>query len=115
MRGVLAGGRRGDHALHPSDLRHRHGHDGGGEHRIEPAGRVGAHRVHGNLLLAKDHPGQRLFLEVDEGLLLEPSEVLDLISGEADVPPELFAHRLLGAPYLLLGDHEGLGVPPYSC
>src|ERR671913_1458658 len=101
----------GDDPLHARHLGHSDGHYRGAEHGVHPRRCVGAHRVNRDLLLAQDHAGQGLLLEVDERLPLEPGEVLDLLLGEANVLLELVVNRFLGSLYLLLGDHEGLRVP----
>src|SRR6185312_8882047 len=97
--------RAGDDPRNPRHLRHRDGHDRGGDQRVAAARRVGADRVHRQMLVPQHHPGQGFDLDVMQALSLQPGEVAHLVEGELQVTLQLVGDRLLG-----LGD--GLGPDP---
>ena len=70
---------------HPADLRHlghRDRHHGRGDQRVVPAGRVGTDAADRDPALPEQHPGQRLRLEVHQGVPLQPGEPGHLVDQE---------------------------------
>jgi hypothetical protein len=99
------------HALHAGDLRGQDGHVGRGEQRVAPAGDVGTHGVHRDVLLAEEHARFDLGLEVRERGALQLGEPADVALGSPDVVKRLLGHRSHGSRDLLVGEAEGRRGP----
>ena len=90
-RGDLAADRRRarDDTRHAGDLRGDDRHVRRGGQRVLAAGDVGTRGLHGYVLLAEEHAGQRLDLDVDERVALGLREPAHLLLHEHDVVDDL--------------------------
>ena len=111
MRPALERRRAGDDALHAGDPRGDDRHVRGGDHRVAPARHVAADRVHRDVLVAEDHAGQGLDLEVAHRLLLLLREIAHLRLRELDVVEVALADLADGALDLLRRQLEGRRRP----
>ena len=109
---LAADRRRARHdARHPGDLGRDDRHVRRGGQRVLSAGDVGARGLNGDVLLAEEHPGQRLDLDVDERVPLRLRERAHLLLHEHDVVDDLLVegrHDLCDAGVV---ESEGLGAP----
>ena len=107
--GALARRRAGDDGLDARDLRHDHRHERGGEHRVAPAGNVGADGPDRDVPVAERDPGKRLDLEVGEGVALRLREAADLLLREGDVVAQLVVDPLRGVRDVALATRKTAG------
>jgi hypothetical protein len=101
----------GDHARHAGDLGGDHAHVRRGEQRIFAAGHVAAGAVHRHVLVAEDHAGQRLDLDLLHAVLLDLREVAHLRLRELDVLQVLAGELVDAVLHLLRREAVILAVP----
>ena len=100
-----------DHALDARRPSARRRHERRGEHRVAPAGHVGADGAHRDVAVAERHARQRLDLEVAQRLALRCGEGAHLLLGEGDVLAQLVVERSPAAGDRRLVDDERRRVP----
>lgn len=86
-------GRAGDHVRHARGLRGHDRHVRRRRQRVPPARHVRTRRADRDVPVPEDHTRQGLYLDVVQGLPLDPREVPDLVLHEPDVVDHLLRQR----------------------
>jgi hypothetical protein len=103
--------RAGHDALDAGDLRRDHTHVRRGDQWILAARHVAADAIHRNILVAENHAGQCLHLDIAQRVALDLGEIANLSLGEADVIEIARGHLPHAGLHLIVAETEFTRIP----